>query len=64
MDLPPDAARAADFIVKEFEIPWEENLERFVRIFVNRELLQDFVQAGKQLAEGDTISFIPMSGGG
>ena len=31
---------------------------------VNRELLQDFVQAGKQLTEGDTISFIPMSGGG
>lgn len=64
MDLPLDAARAADLIVREFQIPWEGNLERFVRVFVNRELLKDFVQAGKQLEEGDTISFIPMSGGG
>jgi molybdopterin converting factor small subunit len=64
MDLPLDAARAADLIVKEFQIPWEGNLEKFVRVFVNRQLLQDFVQAGKLLEEGDSISFIPMSGGG
>ena len=64
LDLPQDAAQAVDFIIKDFQIPWEGNLERFVRVFINRELLQDFVKAGKQLSLGDTIAFIPISGGG
>ena len=64
MDLPLDAAQAVGLIINDFQIPWEGNLERFVRVFINRELLQDFVKEGKKLKVGDTIAFIPISGGG
>jgi molybdopterin converting factor small subunit len=64
MKLPPDAAVAVDSIIREFQIPWQGNLERFVRVFINRELLPVFIQNGKKLKAGDSIAFIPMSGGG
>jgi len=64
MDLPSDPGKAVDFIIKEFQIPWHGNLEKFVRIFINRERLPVFIESGKKLTTVDTIAFIPMSGGG
>jgi len=64
MDLPSDPGKAVDFIIKEFRIPWHGNLEKFVRVFINRERLPVFIESGKKLSAEDTIAFIPMSGGG
>lgn len=64
MDLSPEPEQAIDFIIDRFHIPWKDNLEKFTRIFINKELSQVFVKSGKHLEDGDTIMFIPMSCGG
>lgn len=64
MQLPADPQAAVDMIIERFQIPWSGNLERSVRIFVNRELFETFDKSGRKLAGGDRISFIPISDGG
>jgi molybdopterin converting factor small subunit len=64
MDLSPEPERAIDRIIDRFHIPWADHLEKFTRIFINKELSHLFVKSGKQLKDGDTIMFIPMSSGG
>lgn len=64
LEVPCDAEHAVEYILTKYQIPWKGNLEKFVRVFINRELLLVFKNSGKLLQEGDTISFIPMSGGG
>jgi molybdopterin converting factor small subunit len=64
MDLSPDPEWAIDLIIQRFHIPWTDHLEKFIRIFINRELSQAFIESGKHLKDGDTIAFIPISGGG
>ena len=64
IDLPCDPKKSINHIIRQFKLPWNGKLERFVRIFINRELSNDFIKNGKQLQAGDIISFIPMSGGG
>ena len=64
MDLSPELEQAIDFIIERFQIPWAGNFEKFIRVFINKELSQVFVESGKRLKDGDTIMFIPVSGGG
>jgi len=51
-------------IIERFQIPWSGNLEKSVRIFINKELSETYTKSGRRLTEGDRISFIPISGGG
>jgi molybdopterin converting factor small subunit len=64
MRLPADPQEAVDAVIQRFRIPWAGGLEKSVRIFINKELLEIFKKSGRKLAEGDRISFIPISGGG
>ena len=64
MSLPPDPREAIDVLVQRFRIPWAGTLEKSVRIFINRELLETFLKSGRPLKEGDRISFVPLSDGG
>ena len=64
MDLPPEPEQAIDLIIRRFEIPWADRLEKYTRIFINKELARVFVESGNRLKDGDTIMFIPMSSGG
>lgn len=64
MKLPPDPANAIDTIIRKFHIPWENNLEKSARIFINKEILSSFTKSGKRLHTNDVIAFIPISGGG
>ncbi len=64
MELPADPGQAIEHIIDRFQIPWKGNLEKYVRIFINRTLSHEFIQSGKRLNPGDTIVFIPFSGGG
>jgi len=64
MRLPDDPQEAIDMIIKRFQIPWSGVLEKSVRIFINKDLLESLKKSGRKLAEGDRISFIPISGGG
>ena len=51
-------------IIERFQIPWSGVLEKSVRIFINKELLETCKKSDRRLAEGDRISFIPISDGG
>lgn len=64
MHLPTDPQVAIDVLIKRFQIPWTGTLEKSVRIFINKELLETFRKSGQPLKEGDRITFIPLSGGG
>jgi len=64
IDLPPEPEQAIDLIIRRFDIPWHDNLEKFTRIFINKEHYQTVIESGKHLKDGDTIAFIPISGGG
>lgn len=64
MSLPEDPGEAVAMIVRQFRIPWAGRLEKSIRVFINKELLEIFAGSGRKLAEGDRISFIPMSDGG
>ena len=64
IDLPPDPGRAIEHIIDQFQIPWKGKLEKYVRIFINRGISHEFIRSGKRLHAGDTIAFIPFSGGG
>lgn len=62
--LPADPREAVEALVRRFEIPWAGALEKSVRIFVNKEPLEEHVKRGRPLREGDWISFVPLSDGG
>ncbi len=64
MDLSPEPEQAIEHIIQKFDIPWTEQMQKFIRIFINRELSKVFVENGKQLKDGDTILFVPVSCGG
>jgi molybdopterin converting factor small subunit len=62
--LPADPQDAIDAIIERFQIPWSGLLEKSVRIFINKELFETFRKSDRKLADGDRISFVPISGGG
>jgi len=64
IDLPSEPEQAIDLVIRRFDIPWHDNLEKFTRIFINKEYYQTVIQSGKHLEDGDIIAFIPISGGG
>ena len=64
VDVPTDPAQAIQLIINRFQIPWEDDLEKSTRIFINKTLNVSFVDSGKRLTHQDTIEFIPISGGG
>jgi len=64
MELPADPGQAIEYIISQFQIPWKGKLEKYVRIFINRGISHEFIRSGKRLHAGDTIAFIPFSGGG
>jgi molybdopterin converting factor small subunit len=64
MELPPEPSHAVQHIIEQFQIPWEDNLERYVRVFINGLVYDSYVETGERLESGDTIAFIPSSSGG
>jgi len=64
VEVPPDSAQAIDLIINRFQIPWQDNLEKSTRIFINQKLNDPSAGRGKPLNDKDTIAFIPISGGG
>ena len=64
MELPPEPGPAIDLIIERFNIPWAGRLEKYTRIFINKELSRVFIEDGNRLKDGDTIMFVPMSSGG
>jgi molybdopterin converting factor small subunit len=64
MELPPDPDQAVAIIIERFQIPWQDNLEKQARIFIGGLTYDAFLENGLRLKGGDTIAFIPLSGGG
>lgn len=64
MQLPSEPSRAVDLILERFQIPWQGDMERYVRIFVNGVGFDAYLASGHLLKAGDSIAFIPISGGG
>ena len=64
MELPPDPGQAVALIIERFQIPWQDNLEKQARIFIEGSTYDSFLENGQRLKGGDTIAFIPLSGGG
>ena len=64
MELLPNPFQAVKYIIDKFQIPWSGQLEKSTRIFINKKELNDFLRSGELLKPGDTIAFIPISGGG
>lgn len=64
MEVPPDPDQAVTLIIERFQIPWRDNLEKQARIFIEGLTFGAFLESGLRLKSGDTIAFIPLSGGG
>lgn len=64
LNLPSDPNKAIKIIIKRFEIPWKDNLEKSTRIFINKQFSESFIKRGEKLRKNDLIAFIPISGGG
>lgn len=64
MQLPSNPEKALDVIINRFNIPWQDNLERSVRIFIRGYPWETFLKKKMPLTHGDEIAFIPISGGG
>jgi molybdopterin converting factor small subunit len=64
MQLPTEANQAVAFIIEKFQIPWYGDLEKQARIFIAGLTYDAFLASGEELKDGDTIAFIPISGGG
>ena len=64
VEVPSDPAQAIDLIINRFQIPWNKNLEKSTRIFINQRLYDQFDDSGQHLKDNDNIAFIPISGGG
>jgi len=64
MALPSDPNQAIDTIIRQFNIPWKDDLEKSTRIFINKKFSDAFIKSGEPLKKDDVIAFIPISGGG
>ena len=64
MVVPPDPKDALARIIESYGLPWEDSLEKNTGVFINRIPAARFIRENGMLSEGDTISFIPMVGGG
>jgi molybdopterin converting factor small subunit len=64
MELPVEPSQAVDLIIERFQIPWKDNLEMQIRIFINGVVYDSFLESGERLKGEDIIAFIPISGGG
>ena len=64
MEVPPDLEAALARIFKTYGILWGKDLEECTGIFINRIPAIRFIREDMKLASGDTISFIPLVGGG
>jgi molybdopterin converting factor small subunit len=64
LEVPPDLDAALLQICEAYGIPWKGELEEVTAVFVNRIPAQRFRQEERKLASGDTVSFIPLMGGG
>ena len=64
MDLSSDPSKAIETIITRFDIPWNDNLEKRTRIFINKQFAESFIKRGEKLKTDDLIAFIPISGGG
>ena len=64
VEVPTDSAQAIRLIISRFQIPWQDNLEKSMRIFINQRLNDPSAGRGKPLNDKDIIAFIPISGGG
>jgi molybdopterin converting factor small subunit len=64
MVVPPDPEDALARIIESYGLPWEDTLKKSTGVFINRIPASRFIRENRMLSEGDTISFIPMVGGG
>jgi molybdopterin converting factor small subunit len=64
MELPPRPDEALAQIIDRFDIPWMDNLEAQVRVFINGVAYDSFLASDGRLKGGDVVAFIPISGGG
>lgn len=64
IDLPSNPSHAIDTIIKQFHIPWKDNLEKSTRIFINKQFSESYIRKKEKLKTDDVIAFIPISGGG
>jgi molybdopterin converting factor small subunit len=64
IEVPPDLDAALARIFEAYGIPWEKDLEECTGVFINRIPAPRFIRENRKLASGDTISFIPLVGGG
>lgn len=64
MQVPQEPEKALARITESYGLPWEGTLEKTTGVFINRIPASRFIREKKLLSEGDTISFIPMAGGG
>lgn len=64
LELPSEPRQAVDLIIERFQIPWKDDLENRVRIFINGLNDQAFFESGDRLKAGDIIAFVPISSGG
>ena len=64
MELPSDPSQAIETIIAEFQIPWQDDLEKSTRIFINKKFSDAFIKSGERLKDDDVIAIIPISGGG
>ncbi len=64
MDLPADPKEAIDSIIKQFQMPWKNDLEKITRIFINNLIFENFTKKEELLKPGDIVAFITLSGGG
>ena len=64
LEVPQDPEKALARIVESSGLPWKDTLEKTTGVFINRIPASRFIRQKRLLSEGDTISFIPMAGGG
>ena len=64
LEVPQDLEAALAWILRAYAIPWENDLAECHGVFINRIPLQRFSRENRTLKAGDTISFIPLVGGG
>jgi molybdopterin converting factor small subunit len=64
IEVSRDPGRALAHIIGFYGIPWEDDLKNTTGVFINRIPASRFIREERELSEGDSISFIPMVGGG
>ncbi len=64
IDVPPDLEAALARIFETYGILWGKDLEERMGICISRIPAPRFIRDNRKPASGDTISFIPLVGGG